>query len=124
MREIVVGPINTIAGVQFLNVWFRFPVVAARQPYYGTLQTAYNPTAPGDYANADLAEVSAFRTGAWVERAGFQDVIDPTSTLVQIQTRLANLYGAAAAQFLSGDNATLARWNSSWDGTTWTMKSA
>lgn len=124
MREIVVGPITNKAGVQYLNVWFRFSVPAARQAYYTSLNASYKAQAPGDYAGADVAEVNLFQTGQWVELSGFQDVIDPTSTLVEVQTRLQNLYAAADTQFISNDNAGLAHWDSSWDGTTWTMKAA
>jgi hypothetical protein len=124
MRQIVVGPLTTVLGIQTINVWFRFAVPAQRQAYYATAAVNYNPAAPGDYAGVDSGETSLFRTGSWVERANFQDVIDPTATLVQIQTRLQNLYTAALAQFVANDNAALARWDSSWDGTTWAMKSA
>lgn len=124
MREIVVGQLQTVYGIQTISVWFRFAVPAQRQAFYTTLQTGFTPAAPGAYTGADSAEVNLFRTGAWVERAGFQDVIDPTSTLAQIQTRLQNLYGSANTAFVNSDNASLARWDSSWDGTTWTMNSA
>jgi hypothetical protein len=127
VREIVAGRRQTNAGVQTIQVWFRFQVSpAARQAYYKTQQAGYQPQAPGDYAagGADVAEVAAFQNGLWVERAGFTDVIDPTSNAAAIQTRLQNLYAAANTDQTSVDNAALANWGSSWDGTTWSMKSA
>lgn len=124
MRQIVVGPLATAQGIQTIQVWFRFAVPAARQAYYTTVQPNYNPLAPGDYASADLAEINLFRTGQWVERSGFQDVIDPTSNLATIQTRLVNLYTAASSAYVANDNSLLARWDSSYDGSTWTMKSS
>lgn len=124
MRQIVVGPLTTAQGIQAIQVWFRFPIPAARQAYYAGVQPNYSPLGPGDYANADLAELNLFRTGQWVERAGFSDVIDPTSSLATIQARLVNLYTAAATTYVANDNALLARWDSSYDGTAWTMKSS
>lgn len=124
MRQIVVGPITTNQGIQTIQVWFRFPVPAARQAYYASFQGGYTPLAPGDYAVVDQAELNLFRTGQWVERAGFSDVIDPTSNIATIQARLVNLYTAAAAQQLANDNALLARWDSSYDGAAWTLKSS
>jgi hypothetical protein len=125
MRTIVVGQMTTIAGVQQIGVWFRFPVVGAnRIAYYAKVQAAAQPQAPGDYAGADLAEVSALQSGTFAERAGFLDVIDPTSTLPQIQTRLVNIYTPAALAFKNADDAGLANWASSYNGTTWTMKVA
>jgi hypothetical protein len=123
MRTIVVGRLTTQNGITSIPVWFRFPVVgAARQAYYAGSVT---PQAPGDYANADSAELAAFQSGQWIERAGFNDVIDPTSTLAQIQTRLVNLYNIAKPANKSADDTALADWASSFDGvSTWTMKSA
>lgn len=122
MREIVVGPINTDRGIQTVNVWFRFPATGARQTYYAKLNANYGGQAPGDYAGADAAEATAFHDGSFVERPGFVDVIDPTSTLATIKTRLQNIYAAASTAFTNADNATLSRWATSWDGTTWTDK--
>lgn len=124
MRLIVVGPIVTQGGIQQLNVWFRFPVIVARQPYYTRLQASSQPTAPGDYAGADATETSDFQAGRYTERAGFFDVIDPTASLATIQTRLVNIYTAAASASKAFDDAELARWGSSYDGTSWSMKTA
>lgn len=127
MRQIVVGQLVTNAGIQQISVWYRFPITgASRQAYFAKAQAGYSPAAPGDYAStgADQAEIAAFQAGQWIERAFFADVIDPTASLAQIQARLANIYNAAAAAETSLDNSQLARWGSSWDGTSWTMKSA
>lgn len=124
MREIVVGARQTNAGVQTLAVWFRFPVIAARQPYYQHIQGAVAPLAPGDYAAADSAEVTALQNGQWIERSNFLDVIDPTSSIPQIETRLQNIYAAASTAQKAADDSALANWASSWDGATWTLKSA
>lgn len=124
MRTIVVGTIQTSVGIQQVNVWFRFPATGARKAYYAKANGAYQPQAPGDYAVADTAEIGQFQDGSFVEQAGFKDVIDPTSTLTTIQTRLVNIYNAAKTAWQAGDDATLSRWASSYDGTTWTMKSS
>jgi hypothetical protein len=124
MRLIVVGQLLADHGITQINVWFRFPVIAARQPYYQKLQGNYLPMAPGDYAGADSAEMPGFTNGQFVERAGFEDTIDPTSTLAQIKTRLVNIYAAASGDFKSQDDAALSRWGPAYDGTTWADKSS
>lgn len=125
MRQIVVGQLTKgQGGVQQVNVWFRFPVPAQRQAYYTTLQASFTPSAPGDYANADLAEINQFRTGQFFERPNFFDVVDPTSTLAQIKARLVNIYAAAATQVATDDTAALSRWATAYDGTVWADKSA
>jgi hypothetical protein len=124
MRTIVVGPLNTTNGIQQIAVWFRFPASGARQTYYAKQQASSQPVAPGDYSGVDSAEVTALQSGSFVERQGFFDVIDPTATLANIQARLVNIYNAASTAFTAADNSTLARWASSFDGTTWSMKSS
>lgn len=122
MRTIVVGRLATLNGITTIPVWFRFPVVGtARQTYYSG---SFTPQAPGDYAGADSTEVAAFQNGTWIERSGFNDVIDPSSTLAQIQTRLTNLYSAATTANKAADDTALADWASSYNGTVWSMKSA
>lgn len=122
MRTIVVGKISTQAGISSINVWYRFPIVgAARQVVYAG---SFAPAAPGDYTGVDQPEISLFQSGAWIERAGFVDVLDPSSTVAQIQTRLVNIYNVAKAASKAVDDAALADWGSSFDGTTWTMKTA
>lgn len=129
MREIVVGQISAQQGVSTINVWFRFPVPAQRQNYYTTHQQTNGPQAPGDYtatSGVDFAEVAQLSSGAWIERPGFQDIIDPTNGTTLVQTRLQNIYAAAASSAGSADTSGLAFWASSWTGGTavWSMKSA
>lgn len=124
MRTIVVGPIANNRGLQTVSVWFRFPCTGARKTYYGSVNKNNQPQAPGDYAGVDSAEVTALQNGDFVEQVGFQDVIDPTSPLATIQTRLVNIYANCNTAFKAADDVTFARWASGFDGTTWTMKSA
>jgi len=129
MRSIVIGQLTTGSGIQTVNVWFRFPVPAARQAYYATWYGLHQPTpqAPGDYTattGTDFAEVAQLTSGQWVEQAGFTDIIDPTSPLGTIQARLTNIYNASLSFRGTADTALLSRWGSSWDGTTWTMKAS
>lgn len=122
MRQIVVGRTTVLNGVSSINVWFRFPVVgAARQSSYaGT----YTPQAPGDYPGVDGAEVTAFQNGSWIERSNFTFVLDPAFSVATIQASLASIYNTAKASNKAADDAALANWASSYDGTAWTMKSA
>jgi hypothetical protein len=125
MRLIVVGQVRNLQGLQQINVWFRFPVVgASRIAYYQKAQGGYVPQALGDYSGADSAEVAAFQNGTYLEGLGFFDMIDPLSTVAQIQARLVSLYNTAKAANKAADDTLLADAGSAWDGTTWTMKSA
>lgn len=124
MRQIVVGQLTKANGIQTINVWFRFAVPVGRQPFYTKLQASTQPQAPGDYAAADAQEVTDIQTGKFVERSGFLDVIDPSSTLATIKARLVNIYNAASPDFVSVDDASLSRWGTNWNGTVWTDKSA
>lgn len=130
MREIVAGVRGTGAGgVQQLNVWFRFSVPVARQPYYAAMNGSYVPQAPDSnggntYSSApDQAEIAAFKNGSWIERPGFYIVIDPTETTAQIGTHLVNIYNAAATAVGQQDTAALANYATSYDGTSWTIHS-
>lgn len=128
MRSIVVGQIQVDRGVQTLNVWFRFPIAnASRQAYYQTHGNT-STSAPGDYvatSGVDFAEVAQLSSGAWVERA-FVDIIDPTNGTTLVQTRLSNIYNAAASTAGTADTTALAFWSTSLGsgGTAWSMKSA
>lgn len=135
MREIVVGQMGVgPGGIQLVNVWFRVAVPAQRQPFYAAARSAYVPLAPDSnggnaYTRVDApngindpAEVTAFRNGTWLELSGFYDVVDPTSNLAAIQTRLQNIYAKSASTQGTADTAALANWASDWDGTAWHMK--
>ena len=128
MRQIVVGrtPVST-RGIKRVPVWFRYQVPAGntnRVAYYAKLQANTQSQAPGDYAGADSPEVTALQRGEWVEEFGFEDVLDPTLTAVQAEARLVNLYNAAKADWLADDNAEMAFYATSFDGTAWSTKSA
>lgn len=130
MRQIVAGQRGKGAGgIQQLNVWFRFPVPAQRQPFYKAMNAGYVPQAPDSaggnaYAStADAAEKTAFQAGTWIERPGFYIVIDPTMTAQQIEAMLQNIYNAAAPVVAADDAAALANYASSWDGNAWSLQS-
>lgn len=128
MRQVVAGVRGKGAGgIQQLNVWFRFPVPAGRQPFYAAMNATYTPQAPDSngsnaYTGGDAAEVTSLRNGSWIERPGFYIVIDPTMTATQIETMLQNIYTSAASSVQADDTAALANYASSWDGTTWVLK--
>lgn len=129
MRSIVVGQIQVDRGVQTLNAWFRFPISNQnRRDYYATHGGASGTNAPGDYTasnGADFAELALLSSGQWVERS-YVDIIDPTNGTTLVETRLKNIYDAAASSNGTADSQTLAFWASSLGsgGTAWTLKSA
>ena len=129
MREIVIGQETTgPGGISIVNVWFRVPVPAQRQPFYAAQNAGWTPLAPDSTggkaysSTSDQAEIAAFRGGSFVELSGFYVVRDPTWTDAQLGSVLVNVYNAAVTSTQNADASLLNRWATSWDGTSWTIK--
>lgn len=134
MRQVVAGVRGKGAGgVQQLNVWFRFPVPVARQPYYASMNSAYTPQAPDsnggkkydtvDAPNGinDPQEIVDIRAGKFAENPSFAWIVDPTETDAQTAQHILNVYNSAAAQVLVDDTAALKNYATYYDGS-WHLK--
>lgn len=117
MRKVVIESIAVSSdGTMGGRVYFRYPVPAARQSLYAN--PTLTPEAPGDYAGAHADELTALRNGEWYERLSPNQRSFPTSTPVAtLQEAIVQDYEIAEAAFQAADNARLAYYGSSWDGT-------
>lgn len=108
MRPFVAGVTadSPLPGLKVLNFWMRFPITdPGRVGFYAKVQATASPQAPGDYGNADAAEVADYRAGKFVERLGF-DIIDSTAGQ-DIEARLTRLYALAQTAVAGADDVSL-----------------
>lgn len=124
-RQIVVNTINPgPSGLQIVNFTARVAIsLPARQAYYASKQAGLTPSAPGAYATTDAQEVTDFRAGLFRECPLF-DVIDPTLSVANIEARLVRLATTVGTNATNDDTSVLSFYGTSYDGTTWTTKSA